>query len=131
MKMFEAAIRNKYRFPSTVGALTVEDLWDLPLTSKRGVSLESVAQAVYKELKEAEGQKSFVHDESVESTELSAKLDIVQYIIGIKKGELKVKLEAKERKEKKEKIMSIIAQKEDEQLKEANLDDLKKMMEEL
>lgn len=131
MNMFEAAIRNKYRFPSTVGALTVEDLWDLPLSNKRGASLDDVAKTIYKELKDSEDQVSFVRKESAASSELSAKLDIVKHIIDVKMAEQDARMQAKERKEKKEKIMSIIAQKEDEQLKEANLDDLKKMMEAL
>jgi hypothetical protein len=129
--MFEAATRNKYRFPSTVGALTVEDLWDLPLINKRGASLDDVAKTIYKELKDSEDQVSFVRKESAASSELSTKLDIVKYVIDVKMAEQDARVQAKERKEKKEKIMSIIAQKEDEQLKEANLDDLKKMMEEL
>lgn len=44
--IFEIASRRKYRFPSAIGELTVEQLWDLPLTDpKRGATLDNVAKA--------------------------------------------------------------------------------------
>ena len=36
MNIFETAARNKVRFESSKGLVTVEDLFDAPLTSKNG-----------------------------------------------------------------------------------------------
>jgi hypothetical protein len=36
MNIFEQATRAKIRFSTPVGMLSVEDLWDLPLTSTQG-----------------------------------------------------------------------------------------------
>ena len=40
--IFKQAAKAKLRFPSSKGELRVEDLWDLPLTSKTGPSLDSL-----------------------------------------------------------------------------------------
>ena len=50
MNLFEIASRNKLRVPTTKGDLTVEQLWDLPLKSANGLSLDSIAIALNKQL---------------------------------------------------------------------------------
>ena len=40
--IFKQATKLKLRFSSVRGDLTVEDLWDLPLTSKSNLSLDGV-----------------------------------------------------------------------------------------
>lgn len=85
---FEKAIRNKFRFPSAKGELTVEQLWDLPLLVKtQGVDLNSVAVTLNNELK-ALGEESFVETgNDPKRTLVADKLDIVKYIIGVKQRE--------------------------------------------
>lgn len=85
---FEKAIRNKFRFPSAKGELSVEQLWDLPLLVKtQGIDLNSVAVALNNELKTL-GEESFVETGSNPKRTLVAdKLDIVKYIIGVKQRE--------------------------------------------
>lgn len=85
---FEKAIRNKFRFPSAKGELSVEQLWDLPLLVKtQGIDLNSVAVALNNELKTL-GEESFVETGSNPKRALvSDKLDIVKYIIGVKQRE--------------------------------------------
>ena len=48
--LFITASRAKFRFPFSVGQLSAEDLWDLPL-SGRGQNLDNIARALHKELK--------------------------------------------------------------------------------
>lgn len=128
--MFEKASRDKYRFRTTKGIILTEDLWDLPLIHKVHSSLDDVARTLNKALKESE-EESFVEKKSSINEILELKLSIVKYII-------KVKLEEKEQAEnvvlvkaKKEKILNILADKEDDTLKGKSAEDLKKMLNEL
>ena len=59
--MFEQAARMKLRFDTPRGALSAEDLWDLPLTSTRGLSLNDIAITLHHALKH--DTVSFVDDE--------------------------------------------------------------------
>lgn len=51
INIFEEATRRKLRFESVKGSLSVEQLWDLPLQSKTGFDLDTVAKTVNNELK--------------------------------------------------------------------------------
>ena len=59
MNLFEIATRAKFRFDSLKGALTVEQLWELPLQSRTGVDLDTVAKGINASLKEV-AEESFV-----------------------------------------------------------------------
>lgn len=87
MNLFEIASRNKLRVPTTKGDLTVEQLWDLPLKSANGLSLDSIAIALNKQLESK--ATSFVDEvQAPESSKLVA-FDIVLYIISVRKAEAK------------------------------------------
>ena len=58
--LFMQATREKFRFESSKGDLSVEQLWDLPLTSRTGFDLDTVAKAVNADLK-ASNEESFVN----------------------------------------------------------------------
>lgn len=128
--MFEQASKNKYRFPTNaVGVITVEDLWDLPLSGK-STSLDSVAKILNKALKENE-EESFVAVRSVTNNTLIEKFDIVKHVIKVKLEENEKSLNAVAVKKQKEKIMSIIASKENAELEGLDLDALKDMVSKL
>ena len=57
--MFEQASRSKFRFNSSQGLLTTEDLWDLPLTSTRYANLNDIAKELNRTLK-ATAEEDFV-----------------------------------------------------------------------
>lgn len=128
-RMFEKASRLKLRFPSERGALGVEDLWDLPLTSNNGVSLDNVAKALSREVKESE-EESFVVQATKAKTELTLKFDIVKHVISTRLAENEARQQALVRKGQKEKIRSIIDKKQDEKLEDMSIEDLKKLAEE-
>ena len=53
--MFEEATKNKYRFPSNVGMINVEDLWDLPASH-----LDTIYKKLNKQLKQSEEESLLV-----------------------------------------------------------------------
>ena len=124
--MFENASRLKLRFETSKGNVTTEDLWDLPLIS-RAVSLDSIAKSLNKQLKE-NGEESFVVKQNKTNSVLNLKFDIVKYIIKIKLEEKDKKDVAIASKQKKEMLLGLIAEKENEELKSKDLDELKKMV---
>ena len=129
MEMYEKAIRNKYRFNSAKGQLSVEQLWDLPLTTGT-VNLDDIAKFLHKQIKEKE-ETSFVKKETKENGILKNKFDIVLHIINTKLKEQEERKKEAETKEKKEKIYGLLAEKEDEKLKSKDEKELRKMLDEL
>lgn len=129
--MFEQATRMKLRFNTPQGQLVVEDLWDLPLTSTTNrANLDQIAVGLYAELN-SNRNISFVNSNSTGDTTLQLKFDIVKHIIDVRKAENLATAEARVRKEKKQQILTLISQKENETLAGKSLDDLRKMAEEL
>lgn len=122
--MFEKAVKGKYRFPYK-GQIAVEDLYDLPLGA-----LDTVFKTLNAEVKKTD-EESLLQTKSEEDDILSTKIEIVKYIFNEKLEEKKNRQEAAELKEKKQKIMQIIATKQDEALRNASVEDLQKMLDEL
>jgi len=129
--MFEKANRLRLRFDSCKGKLSTEDLWDMPLTSRDGFDLDTVAKSVNKHIKNLE-EESFVNIKpSSMSSVYNLKLDVLKHIIGVRVNDLKSKEESALKKERKEKILSIIAEKQDSSLKEKTLEELTAELKEL
>lgn len=131
-KMFENATRSKLRFESSVGFLTVEDLWDLPLTSTRKVStLDNVAREVNRQLK-AESEESFVvKSTNTKKKDLETKLEIVKYIIQVKLDEQEAARSRAARAEEKKKLLEILEAKETQNMVSMDVDDIRKRLAEL
>lgn len=123
-KIFEFAARNKIRFPYK-GLITVEDLFDLSLTN-----LDSIYKTLNKQVKQSE-EESLLSTKASVDTELEAQIAIVKHIVSVKLAEKEASEKAHAKREQKQKIMSIIATKENEALQNSSIDDLKKMLEEL
>lgn len=126
VNIFEYATREKLRFPFK-GEISVEDLWDLSLTNLDKVYKSLNAQA--KQNNEASLISSSV--KTAEESRLEAKIEIVRYIFAVKDNEAKARRQEVEKTEKKQKIMSIIARKQDEALESMSAEDLQKMLDEL
>ena len=91
MNMFEQATRLKLRFAvGTRVNLTVENLWDLPLTNVKGEDLDHIAIELQEKL--STNEKSFVVQQSkTKETQVNQlKFDIVKYIIDVRLEEQKV-----------------------------------------
>lgn len=123
--MFEQATRNKLRFETSAGLLSVEDLWDLPLTSKAGkVNLDEIARSIYNKVTDG-AAISFVQENVTNSVEQD-KLDIVKHIIEVRLNENREKAQAQAKKQQKELIDNIIAQKQNEELANMSIEELLK-----
>jgi hypothetical protein len=132
--MFERAAREKFRFNSVQGVLTVEDLWDLPLASDRGnrANLDDIAKELNKQLKAKGDEESFVRpQEETDDTTTPVMFEIVKHIIKVKLEEAEVRRKTRDTKEKKQKILAIIAKKQDQKLEESSVEDLQAMVEAL
>lgn len=129
--MFEFATRTKIRFSTPKGQLTVEDLWDLPLTGKEGsANLDDLAKELYKRHRDGE-ELSFVSRTRKGDTLTKRQLDIVTYIIKVRLAEIEEKELAVAKKAKKERILAVMAEKEDASLKEASMEELRSMLADL
>lgn len=122
--IFELASRMKIRFAYR-GMITVEDLWDLSVQE-----LDRIFQKLNKALKESK-EESLLSPQAKEDSELAIAVAIVRHIVEVKLAEAAVALAAVERKAKKEKILSILADKQDDSLRNMSQEDLTKMLEDL
>lgn len=123
-KMFERAVRGKLRFDYR-GQCTVEDLWDLNVQA---------LDSIYKKLKSREkamNEDSLLETRSAEDTEIALSIDIVKHIVETKLAEKKSREEAADRKAKKEQIMTLIANKQNEQLAGKSIEELQQMVADL
>lgn len=131
MQQLISAVRNKYRWDTPNGALSVEHLWDLPLKSTKGLDLDDIAVQLHKELEQNE--LSFVDNEKPSSARqvLQDKFDIVLNIIETKKKEAELARTAKERAEARARVQELIAQKLDEKDRSASIEELMAKLETL
>jgi hypothetical protein len=122
--MFEKAARMKLRFDFR-GSISVEDLWDLSVWD---------LDTIYKKLNaESRAQKedSLLEAESPEKEITTLQIGIVKHIVGIKLQEQENREKAAERRARKEKLMAILEEKQDAELHELDMDELRKLIEEL
>ena len=124
MNIFEYATREALRFPYK-GMQSVEDLWKLSLTE-----LDSIYKTLNKQIKQSE-EESLLDEKNDVDEVLEVQIAIIKHIVKIKKEENVAKEKASAKKAQKQKIMSIIATKENEALQNSSIDDLKKMLDEL
>jgi len=117
MNIFERASRAKLRFDSPVGALLTEQLWDLPLTAKgERPNLDTMARGVFSELRSLEEGSFVTLTPDPRKTDLELRLDILKHVIAAK---LEVKANQKklaENAERKRKLLSALAAKEEAEL---------------
>lgn len=124
MNIFEHATRNAFRFPSIKGLISTEDLWDLPLQSKTGFDLDSVAKAVNAELKSTAEESFVTTTPTPRSKELEIKLEIVKHVIGVKLAENEAARTAAARKVEREKLTAILAGKQEAELQGLSKEEL-------
>ena len=124
MEKFEIAVRNKYRFPFK-GNISVEDLWDLSMSD-----LDKVYKALNTQKKQSE-EDSLMVTHNPETTEVQIKIDIVRHIYAEKVAEKEARERAAENSAKRQRIMQILANKQDAALENMSEEELKAMLSEM
>lgn len=123
-KMFEVATRKKFRFPFK-GSISVEDLWDLSLQQ-----LDGIYKTLNSQQKQAQ-EASLLTIRTAEDEDLSLKIEIIKHIVSVKQDEINAAVRAKEVKDQREKIMAILADKQDQDLRSKTPEELQAMLNQL
>jgi len=126
MNLFEYATRSKLRFASVRGELTVEQLWDVPLRTRDDFNLNSIAKAASKAWKEI-SEESFVETaRTPEHARREMALETVKYVIEVKLAEEAADKKRADNKLEKEKLLKILAEKQEGKLSELSERELQK-----
>ena len=131
MNIFEQASVQKLRFSTNKGDLTTEQLWDLPLTSKSGFDLDTVAKSVNGELRGVAEESFVATSTNPAKPSLELKMAILKHIIAArlaKNEELKV---ASQKAAERNKLLEILGQKEDQALAALTPEEIRKRLDEL
>lgn len=120
--LFLMATRKKYRFPYR-GSVSVEDLWDIGMTA-----LDDVYKSLNREVKRQ--VEDSLLSETVGDAELQNKLEIVKYVFATKRAEAQAREEEAKNAEKRKRILEVLAQKQDESLKNMSEEELRKLLDE-
>lgn len=128
MDLFITAAKEKFRFDSKKGQLTVEDLFDLALQHSSGTDLDNVAQSIAAEL-ESVTQKSFVNIRpNPKKALLEKKLEVVKIIIQIKQDEADATRKRLAKNAERTKILNALEEAERHQLAQSSVEELEKRL---
>ena len=129
--MFERATRLKLRF-NYKGLCQVEDLWDIQV-KKENDEYVSELNTIYCELEAMKNdrQKGLYVTRTVEDEIIDLKQAIIKYIFETKKQELIVRENVIARANRKQKLLGVIATKQDAELHDMSVEELNKLVDEL
>lgn len=131
MNIFERASRLNLTFDTTKGVISFNDLWKLPLTSNTSkLNLDGIACEMYAGLQSTK-TISFVDNATKADDMTQLRFDIVKHIIDVKLAEREAENQARIHREKKNRIMELIARKEDQALADMPLDELRNLVKEM
>ena len=132
MELFAVATRKKLRFNTSKGQISVENLWDLPLSSDNGSpNLDDIARSLHKEIKDGEDVSFVVKKNNKKDSvfELAqTRFNIVKYIIDVKLNEAEEAKKATDTRKKNQRILELIAKKDDDELAGKSRDELLAMI---
>ena len=129
--LFQQATREKFRFESSKGDLSVEQLWDLPLTSRTGFDLDTVAKAVNANLKSS-NEESFVNvSNNPAVSRLQAQLEVVKAIIEIKLALAEAAKKRVEKAAERQRLMEVLHSKKDQELQGLSVEEIERRLSQL
>lgn len=124
MNVFREASRLKLRFNTSKGLLSTEQLWDLP-QSTLATAIKNVKKALKKD---DDDDLAFLDDTKVINKEDQIAFDVLKEVYQTKKSEMEAIKDKAETKAHNEKIMALIAEKQEESLKSKSLDELQSLL---
>lgn len=122
--IYKEASKLKLRIQTTKGSLNVEQLWGLSLTE-----LDALAVSLEEAYKNSKS-KSFLDKKTDKDKIIKLQFDIVLDVLNTKVEEKDAAKKEAEDKEHNQKILSIIKEKQDEDLKGKSIKELEKMLKE-
>jgi hypothetical protein len=120
--IFKTATRNKLRVSTTRGMLSVEQLWDLNLSD-----LDEIAVTLDSQVSKT-ATKTFLSKTTEKDKITKLMFDVVLEILKTKQTDQERALKAAETKRHNQKISELIAEKQDEELKNMSIEELEKMI---
>jgi len=124
MNIFEKATKDKIMFDYK-GQINCSDLWDLDVEE-----LDSIYKTLNLKKKQM-CEDSLLEKKTSEDTLLNTQINIIKHIVEYKLAEKEARLLFAERKARKEKIMEIIASKQDNALEKKSIAQLQKELDSL
>lgn len=119
--LFELATRKKFRFSSTKGELSVEDLWDLS---------ENDLDNVYKNLNRQQvksNEESLLDDVKADS-DIDVAIEIVKHIFNTKRKEAEDRKNRANKAALRNKYINALAKKEDAEIEDMSKEELQAMI---
>lgn len=120
--LFITAARKQFRFESTKGLLTVEDLFILNLAA-----LDSIAVALDEKIQKL-GRKSFVQKKVASTSDFEDQLEIIKFIIETKQAEAEESKKRAANAAQRAFLLNLKEKKQMQQLEELSLADIDKQL---
>jgi len=120
--MYKDASKQGLRFNTQYGSLSVEQLWDVSVND-----LDTLAVELEQEYKNSKG-KSFIVKKTTKDKTIKLRFDIVLDVLTTKVEEADALRDAAGIKEHNQKILSLIASKQDESLSNLSIEELEKQL---
>lgn len=111
MELFETALRQKMRFVTAKGELNAEQIWDLSLNE-----LDVAARTINNDLKSVTEDSFIKVEPDPRARHLALALDVLKRVIEVKMEEQEERKNAAARKERREKLIKALANKEEDSL---------------
>lgn len=122
--MYKQASKMGLRFQTSAGPLTVEQLWQLPLSS-----LTNAIKAAKKVLvKDNDDDLSFLEDNKTVNAVDQLRFDILKDVYVTKKAEAEALRTAADTKAHNQKILALIAEKKEDSLRNMSAEELEKLI---
>lgn len=126
MSIYKQAAQQKLRFETNKGNLTVEQLFDLPLTVL-ATAIRNLRGTMKKEV-QVEDDLSFLDQPIKANTANQLRFEILKDIYLTKKAEAVAIITNREREERNQRIMELIKNKQDKELENKSIEELKAML---
>lgn len=119
--LFKVAVKKKYRF-NYRGLISVEDLWDLSVED-----LDKIFKSLKSQQRNA-SEESLLQAVSKEDKELNNKIEIIKIIVADKLAASDRTKKAAAQRMQNQRILEIMADKQDAALKEKSIEELQAML---